>query len=85
MDIGTVKMEADEFNALKQIMEKAGILNSRRNLLGFPWIRERVDAGRLAIHCWYFDLEDGQLLGYDRQTRSFAPLAEPCAQAAQEE
>jgi carbonic anhydrase len=41
------------------------------NLMTFPWIRERVDAGRLALHGWYFDLTEGKLEIFDRATRRF--------------
>ncbi|AMK12761.1 MAG: carbonic anhydrase [Pseudodesulfovibrio sp.] len=57
--------------------EMAGILQSLRNLLTFPWITERVEAGTLNLHGWYFDMESGQLLSYLRQTKTFEPLEIP--------
>ena len=54
--------------------EQGAIALSLENLLSFPWIRERVEAGTLALHGWYFDLDAGQLLAYSPQTESFAPL-----------
>jgi carbonic anhydrase len=57
--------------------EMAGILQSLRNLLTFPWITERVEAGALNLHGWYFDMESGQLLSYLRQTKTFEPLEIP--------
>ncbi len=44
------------------------------NLMSFPWIRERVETGTLALHGWYFDIDAGELLAYSPQTASFAPL-----------
>ncbi len=55
--------------------EQASLLLSLRNLLTFPWVAERVEAGTLALHGWYFDLERGRLLGYDAATGRFIPLA----------
>lgn len=46
----------------ERALEFAAMRLSLRNLLGFPWIREAVDAGRLDLHAWYFDLEVGELL-----------------------
>ena len=43
-------------------------------LLTFPWIRSRVDEGRLALHGWYFDLRSGELLEYDDARELFHPL-----------
>jgi carbonic anhydrase len=47
---------------------------SLENLLSFPWIRERVEAGTLTLHGWYFDIDAGELLAYSAETSSFAPL-----------
>jgi carbonic anhydrase len=60
--------------------EQGAIALSLGNLLTFPWIRERVQAGTLALHGWYFDIDAGQLLAYSPETSSFAPLvAKPAA------
>ncbi len=42
--------------------ERAVIGVSLRNLMTFPFVREAVNAGRLALHGWYFDIERGALL-----------------------
>lgn len=42
--------------------EHEAIKVSLANLRGFPWIAERVQAGALDLHGWYFDLETGELL-----------------------
>jgi len=44
------------------------------NLLTFPWIGERVEARRLTLHGWYFDIADGHLMRLDPATREFAPV-----------
>ena len=54
--------------------EQGAIALSLENLMSFPWIRERVERGVLALHGWYFDLDAGELLGYSPQSKSFAPL-----------
>ncbi|MFA6120514.1 MAG: carbonic anhydrase [Sideroxydans sp.] len=51
--------------------ELRAILVSLENLKTFPWIRERIEAGTLTLHGWYFDIEHGQLLRYDATTRGF--------------
>lgn len=35
---------------------------SLENLMTFPWVRERVEAGRLALHGCYFGVRSGRLL-----------------------
>ncbi|MDD3119617.1 MAG: carbonic anhydrase [Victivallales bacterium] len=55
--------------------EEAALLVSLENLLSFPWIRERVEAGQLTVHGWYFDLHRGELLAFDPEQREFVHLA----------
>lgn len=43
------------------LVERAAIGGSLRNLLDYPWVRERVEAGTLQLHGWWFDLETGDL------------------------
>ncbi len=59
------------------IAERSSILVSLDNLLTYPWLRERVEAGNLTLHGWYFDIRDGALHGYDLATRQFMPLVCP--------
>lgn len=54
--------------------EQRAILVSLRNLMTFPWVRERVENGTLALHGWYFDIELGLLLGYNAGTGQFESL-----------
>ena len=54
--------------------EQQAILVSLDNLMTFPWIRERVEQGRLNLHGWYFDIEQGELLGFNRTASRFETL-----------
>jgi len=54
--------------------EQQAILISLNNLMTFSWIRERVEQGKLTLHGWYFDIEGGELLGYNTATRQFETL-----------
>ena len=54
--------------------EQQTILVSLANLMTFSWIRERVEHGTLALHGWYFDIERGELLGYNAATCQFEVL-----------
>jgi carbonic anhydrase len=44
------------------------------NLMTFPWVRERVEAGRLTLHGWYFDLTQGKLETFDGATSRFQEM-----------
>jgi carbonic anhydrase len=54
--------------------EKAAIALSLQNLMSFPWIRQRVDAGSLTLHGWYFDIDAGELLQHSAETGEFVAL-----------
>lgn len=47
---------------LQHNCEQESVKVSLENLLTFPWIRERVENGRLGLHGSYFSIETGQLL-----------------------
>jgi len=51
--------------------EQRSILVSLHNLMGFDFVRERVENGSLKIHGWYFDLTAGQLLCYNPESGEF--------------
>lgn len=58
----------------RRACEQRAILVSLGNLLTYPWIAERVASNTLRIHGWYFDIKQGQLLGYNSSTGQFEPL-----------
>lgn len=68
------RMHGRPLNEMAQACEQEAILVSLDNLLTFPWILERVAAGKLRLHGWYFDIEQGRLLHYDRETNRFQPF-----------
>ncbi|WP_137939084.1 carbonic anhydrase [Chitinivorax sp. B] len=63
--------------AQQKAAELASILVSLENLLTFPWIRERVETGKLTIHGWYFDIQQGALLAYSPRRGTFLPMVCP--------
>ncbi|MDR2219674.1 MAG: carbonic anhydrase [Methylobacillus sp.] len=54
--------------------EQASVLISLENMLSYPWIRSRVEEGSLALHGWYFDMENGELLQYQAEADCFEVL-----------
>jgi len=64
----------DDPDELRRICERETLKDSLVNLRGFPWIRERIRAGTLTLHGWYFDIEAGLLLALDEETGEFKEL-----------
>jgi carbonic anhydrase len=65
---------ADSADARAAACEQASVRISLRNLMTFPFVQEQVAAGRLQVHGWYFDLDRGELHGYEPATGSFEIL-----------
>lgn len=54
--------------------ERSAVLVSLDNLMTFPWIKERVEAGTLRLNGWYFDLVEGALQRYNSETGMFESI-----------
>jgi carbonic anhydrase len=65
--IADLSREADRQTAL----EKEGIHLSLENLLGYPFVAEAVDAGRLTLHGLWTDIAEMDLETYDGTVRHF--------------
>jgi len=63
-----------DFSEQCTLCEKASIEISLKNLMTFPWIKERIDVNKLFVHGWYFDIDTGNLLG--KQGEKFVPVNE---------
>lgn len=60
---------------------KESLRQSHKNALTFPWIKERVNAGTLVIHEWYFDIKSGKVFTFQKDQGAYVALSEgPVAQ-----
>jgi len=65
-----------DMEAYERRLEFASVELSLTNLLSFPWVKARVDAGKLELHGAYFGVATGRLLVRDPQTGRFEPVAD---------
>ncbi|WP_372398863.1 carbonic anhydrase [Azospirillum sp. HJ39] len=68
------KFDAERLQHTPAIIERAAVRASVENLMTFPFVRERVEAGTLHIHGWWFDLENGEMWAIHPETRMFQPV-----------
>jgi len=54
-------------------LEKEGIQISLENLMGYPFVAEAVDGGRLTLHGLWTDIADMDLETFDGAVRHFVP------------
>lgn len=66
-------------------LEQASVVMTLANLMTFPWIRSRVQAGETELVGAYFDVATGGLSVYDRATAKFTPVVDHVAQHASAE
>ena len=54
--------------------EEKGIIHSLNNLMTFPWVKERVEAGQLYVHGWHYDLDNGSLYAKSKDSDEFEQI-----------
>jgi carbonic anhydrase len=64
------KSEDDQINDL----EKMSVVMSIENLMGYPFIKDSTDNGKLSIHGLWHDIGSGQMLAYDAHDGVFNPV-----------
>jgi len=76
--VGAAEAKAGDSSAPDYLtrMEHAMVSQSMENLLSFPFIKERVEGGRLNIHGAHFGVANGVLLVRDPETGDFHPAVD---------
>lgn len=67
--------KASDKDLLLAEVEKESVLWSVENLRKYPVVEKALQEGRLQIHAWHFDMQNGVLNAYNPQTHSFEPLS----------
>ncbi|MGH7145620.1 MAG: carbonic anhydrase [Planctomycetota bacterium] len=55
-------------------LAQLNVLVQLEHLLTYPFVRERVHAGHLRLHGWYFDIGRAEVRVYDADRTGFVPL-----------
>lgn len=53
------------------LTEQINIQVQIKNLLTYPFVREKLDNNRLKISGWYYIIETGEIMNYDLRTQKF--------------
>lgn len=67
---GPLDESIPEHNQLSQL----NVLVQMENLVTYPIVRERMQAGTLQLGAWWFDIATGEMHSYQRETRRFEPI-----------
>lgn len=65
-----------EYALRSWMIEKANVLNSYKNLLEYPEVKERVENKTLKIKAWYFLIESAEIYEYCPEDGHFKPIKE---------
>ena len=57
--------EAADIGAREWLTEQGNVVQQLRNLLSYPFIRERFKQGSLKLHGWHYIIPSGKVLAYD--------------------
>lgn len=71
----TIKEFGDaDLEVQRSACEQASVLESLKNLESYPFILEKLKAGKLTISGWYFNIQSGDILSYDKASGKFSKL-----------
>ncbi len=60
--------------ALRRTEQRAVVLQLER-LMGYPMVREQVEAGNMALHGWHYVIEEGEVHVFDVKSGQFVPAS----------
>ncbi|WP_228840575.1 carbonic anhydrase [Candidatus Protochlamydia phocaeensis] len=60
---------------LYEIAEQISVIYQLEHLMSFPFVKKRVDEGKLDLHGWYYKIETGEVFYYDPETYRFQSLS----------
>lgn len=58
------------------LAEKLSVIYQLEHLMSYPFIKKRVEEGKLQLHGWYFQIESGELWYYNTDQYKFARLTD---------
>ncbi len=66
-------------------IEKAAVFRSLENLMTFPFVRSRVEAGQMKLHGAYFGVAEGSLFVLDQAAKEFRSVGDAGGRMASSE
>ncbi len=72
-----VKKQMADKTAIEQqaACERESIIVSLRNLISYPYIKKRMAENKLNIFGWHFNVESGEIMAFDPDTKFFEPIS----------
>ncbi|GAB1536821.1 carbonic anhydrase [Geovibrio sp. ADMFC3] len=61
----------DDAGRREWVTEQVNVIHQVRNLLTYPYIKERVNKGELTLYGWYYIISTGEVYNYNFETGYF--------------
>lgn len=61
----------EDYFKIEMMVEQLNVINQMKNLLTYPFIKERFENGSLKIYGWYYIIETGEIFNYNPSTGEF--------------
>ena len=55
---------------------KQALHQSHKNCITFPWIKDKINQGKLIVHLWFFDIKTGKIFAYSDEQKTYISLSE---------
>jgi len=62
------------FKKQRRYAEKLSALMQIENLLTYPEVKEKVEAGKLHLHAWHYNIKTGKIKYFDDEKNEYRPL-----------
>ena len=72
--IAMMSVDPDNHEELLRYTEKISVVFQLENLLTYPAVKIRTDEGKLYLHAWHYNIENGTIEYYNDETFTFEPL-----------
>lgn len=77
LDLGaTLNPNLNRHNQLSQL----NVLEQMKHLLTYPAVKNRIDAGELRVHGWWFDIKEAEVYEYEPSENRFVLIDEAFSQ-----
>jgi carbonic anhydrase len=64
-------MTGDSPEEREWLTEQVNILVQMKNLLTYPYVKEKYDRGELNIYGWYYIIETGEIYNFNDEKAAF--------------
>jgi len=74
--VATLTCQNEDKEELLRYTEKLSVVFQLENLLTYPAVKRGVEEGRIYLHGWHYDIENGNIEYYDDENYEFKPLSQ---------